>query len=52
MKKQALVVLTRRKLLAGIATGVAVTAFTPLGATIFDRLVVRDGWLLPESDLA
>lgn len=52
MQEKPLVVLSRRKLLAGIAAGVAVAAFAPVAGTIFDRLVMRDGWLLKESDLS
>ncbi|WP_421858958.1 hypothetical protein [Oricola sp.] len=41
----------RRALLCGIAATAAAGVFAPVTAAIFDRLVLRDGWVLRQSDL-
>lgn len=41
----------RRALLSGIAASLAVAVVAPAAVTVFDRIVMRDGWLLKESDL-
>lgn len=41
----------RRALLCGIAVTAVGAALSPSIRTIFDRIVMRDGWILRESDL-
>jgi len=52
MQSKAPVRLTRRALLSGVAVVAASVTLDPKSVTIFDRIVLRDGWILKESDLA
>ncbi len=51
MYKKSIVRLNRRALLSGIAVITAAAAVNPKAKTVFDRIIMRDGWILKESDI-
>lgn len=49
--KSSIVRLDRRALLSGVAAVAASVGFGAKADTVFDRIVIRDGWILKESDI-
>lgn len=52
MQRDSIMRLSRRQLLTGIASMAALAAIAPQSRAPSDQIVIRDGWLLKESDLA